>query len=214
MKLVKRAFAVVLVLCIVLALSACAGKPKKPTDEDAEKYVKAVLDLMCTGDYDRSVNLADADELETAVEDTVDEAINALTAQMALSEDVIADFREVLLTMFSKAKYTVGKATQTEDGFDVPVVMQPIVFGEKIEAAVNEGVAEMMNDPNGVNMTEQEVTNRLMRYAVDALRDELEDPHYGESTEVVVHYKELQDGLWGVDEADGAKLGEAMFKNS
>ena len=84
MKLVKRAFAVVLVLCIVLALSACAGKPKKPTDEDAEKYVKAVLDLMCTGDYDRSVNLADADELETAVEDTVDEAINALTAQMAL----------------------------------------------------------------------------------------------------------------------------------
>ena len=214
MKFGKRVSAVVLVLCILLLLSGCAGKPKKPTAEDAEKYVKAVLDVMCTGDYDRSVNLTDADELETMVEDTVDEALDTLVLQMNLSDDVIADFRDVLLSMFSKARYTVGRATPVEDGFDVPVTMEPIVFGEEVEAAVNEGVAELMSDPNVANMTEEEITNSLMRYAVNALKADLEDPHYGESTEVVVRYKELQDGVWGVDEADGAKLGEAMFRTS
>ena len=214
MKLIKRLLAAGLVLCIVLGLSACAGKQKKPTAEDAEKYVKAVLDVMCTGDYDQSENLADADELKTTVENTVDEALDALLMQMNLSDDVVSDFREVLLSMFSKARYTVGKATQAEDGFDVPVTLEPIVFGEEVEAAVNEGVAELMNDPNVVNMTEEDITNSLMRYAVKALRADVEDPHYGESTEVVVRYKELQDGVWGVDEADGAKLGEAMFRTS
>ena len=68
MKLVKRILAVVLSLCVVLALSACAGKPRKPSAEDAEKHVRAALDLMCTGDFDHSVHLAEEDELKTTAE--------------------------------------------------------------------------------------------------------------------------------------------------
>lgn len=33
-----------------------------PTEKDAKKYVKAVLDLMCTGDYDHSVTFSDVEE--------------------------------------------------------------------------------------------------------------------------------------------------------
>ena len=29
---------------------------------------------------------------------------------------------------------------------------------------------------------------------------------------MTVRYKELEDGVYGVDEADGEKLGEAMFQ--
>ena len=214
MKPVKRLLAVILALCIVSALSACAGKPNKPDAEDAEKYVGAVLDLMCTGDYDHSVNLADADELKSTMEHAADVAMDDLVSQMNLSDDVVADFREVLLSMFSKARYTVGKAVQTDSGFDVPVVLDPMVFGGKVETAVSEGAAALLDDPNAALMTEEDLTDRLMRCAVDALKTELEDPQYGGSTEVVVHYKELQDGLWGIDQADAVRLGEAMIRTS
>lgn len=52
-----------LALIMVMTISMLAGcGPKKPAPEDAQAYVKAVLDLMCTGDYDHSVNLADIEE--------------------------------------------------------------------------------------------------------------------------------------------------------
>lgn len=211
MKQWKRPIALLLLLCLVFVLSACGGK-KGPTAKDAEDYVKAVLDLMCTGDYDHSVNLADADEIGATIEASVDEALEAILADMSLNDDIVADFRQVLISMFSKVRYTVGTATAAEEGFDVPVTIEPILFGDKVTEAVNEGVAEITSDPNVATMTEDEMINKLMRYAVDALKAELDDPQYGESSVVTVRYKELQDGLYGVDEADGQKLGMAMFQ--
>ena len=38
---------------MIVMLSGCG--PKKPTPEDAQAYVKAVLDIICTGDYDHAV---------------------------------------------------------------------------------------------------------------------------------------------------------------
>ncbi|MBR2702601.1 MAG: hypothetical protein IKE47_00335, partial [Oscillospiraceae bacterium] len=89
MKLVKRILTVVLSLCVLSALSACAGQPRKPSAEDAEKHVRAALDLMCTGDFDHSVHLAEEDELKTTAEAAVDEAMDDLFSQMDLREDVL-----------------------------------------------------------------------------------------------------------------------------
>ena len=169
---------------------------------------------MCTGDFDHSVHLAEEDELKTTAEAAVDEAMDDLFLQMDLREDVLEAFREVLQAMFSRARYTVGEATQAEDGFDVPVVMEPVAFGGKVEAAVSEGAAELLNDPNVAFMTEEDLTNRLMRDAVDALRAELDDPRYGERIEVVVRFEELQSGAWGIREGDGEKLCKAIFRPS
>ena len=44
-----------LALMMVMAITMLTGCAKKPGPEDAQAYVKAVLDLMCTGDYDHSV---------------------------------------------------------------------------------------------------------------------------------------------------------------
>ena len=63
-------------------------------------------------------------------------------------------------------------------------------------------------------MTEEDLTNRLMRDAVDALRAELDDPRYGERIEVVVRFEELQSGAWGIREGDGEKLCKAIFRPS
>ena len=52
----------------VLAASMLTGCAKKlPTAEDAKNYTKAVLDLMCTGDYDHNVKIADVEETMTTM---------------------------------------------------------------------------------------------------------------------------------------------------
>lgn len=209
MKQFKRAAALILTLCMVFALTACSSKPKA---EDAEKYVKAVLDIICTGDYDHSVNLVDADEMSSTLDEAIDSAVESLSAEVTMTDEVKANFREVMMDLFAKSKYTVGEATEVEGGFDVPVTLEPIQVGSTVEDAVNAAVDELVNDPETANMTQDDIMNALMQVVIDALKAELDDPQYGDSVEVTVRYKELEDGVYGVDEADGEKLGEAMFQ--
>ena len=111
--------------------TAAAETPKTgaPTAEDARAYVQAVLDIMCTGDYDHSVELSDIPEGEEAQlrDSTIESAVESIASDAGLSEEVKADFTDVMRVAFSKAKYTVGEAVPTEDGgYDVTVTIEPL----------------------------------------------------------------------------------------
>ena len=86
----KLAIVVMLAAALVMALAGCG--PKKPTADDAKNYVQAVLDVMCTGDYDHSVELADVEEgKETELRDeAIDEIIDELAQESSLSDEVIS----------------------------------------------------------------------------------------------------------------------------
>ncbi len=210
MKTVKRIASLLLALCLLLALSACGAG--KPTPQHAEKYVKAVLDLMCTGEYDKSVKLADAEEVAAARDESIDSMLKGLREQLYMSDEVAAEFREVLDIMFANAKYTVGKATPTDGGFDIPVTMEPLAFSDVWAAAIQEGVEKLQNDPAAQSMTENELMNELMRYSINVLREDLKNPHYAEGEVVHVRYYEMEKGLYGVNEQDGRQLGALLFR--
>jgi hypothetical protein len=61
---------------LMLALAGCGQA--KPTAEDAKAYVQATLDLLCTGDYDHSVDLAD-DFLALTADEQQDIVLRALS---------------------------------------------------------------------------------------------------------------------------------------
>ena len=132
-------------LLTVLAVSALTGcGSKAPTAQDAQNYAKAVLDLMCTGDYDHSVKLADVEEgKELEMRDQmIDDTIASLAGENGLSEEVQAEFKEVFVEAFSKCKYTVGSAAPDEQGeFDVSISIEPLkLFAgmeEKLDAQIS-----------------------------------------------------------------------------
>ena len=75
---------VLMMLMTVAMLTGCG--PKKPAPEEAQAYVKAVLDLMCTGDYDHSVDLADIEEgKESEVRDNLIDQMMRSGRQSTLS---------------------------------------------------------------------------------------------------------------------------------
>ena len=206
-------------LMTVLILSACG--PKKPAPEDARAYVKAVLDLMCTGDYDRSVDLADIEEgKETEVRDNlIDEMMAGISSKSNLNEEVTNDFKEFMISALEKAKYTVGDAVETDDGgYDVTVSIEPLQVFTGVDKELNSVLEERVAAESDkiLAMSEEEQTNYVMAIVIELLNKKLEDPKYDPAEDVVVHYgpMEGQKGVYGCTEAEGEKLGSKLFSTS
>ena len=211
-----------LVLMAVMAVSLLTGcGPKKPEPEEAQAYVKAVLDLMCTGDYDHTVDLADIEEgKESEVRDKlIEEMMAEVGDESNLSDEVTDAFRDFMMNALEKVKYSVGEAAATEDGgYDVTVSVEPLqIFtgiDEELNAVLEEKVAA--ESDKILAMDEEEQTNYVMEIVIELLNKKLKKPAYDPAEEVVVHYgpMEGQKGVYGCTEAEGEKLGSKLFSTA
>ena len=215
-----RLFPILLMVVLVIAMLTGCG-PKKPAPEDAQAYVKAVLDLMCTGDYDHSVDLADIEEgKESEVRDNlISEMMTEISSESNLNEEVTAAFRDFMMNALEKAKYTVGDATATEDdGYDVTVSIEPLQIFTGIDEELNDVLEERVASESDkiLAMSEEEQTNYVMEIVIELLNKKIEDPQYDPAEEVVVHYgpMEGQKGVYGCTEAEGEKLGSKLFSTA
>ena len=209
---------VIMMVFAVVMLSSCG--PKKPEPGEAQAYVKAVLDLMCTGYYDHTVDLADIEEgKESETRDAlVDQMISEIGDKENLSDEVVSSFRDLMMAALEKTKYTVGEAVETEDGYDVTVTIEPLqIFNgitKKIDAVLEKKVAA--ESDKILAMSEEEQTNYVMEILIDLLNKKVEKPKYDPPEEVVVHYGIIEDktGVYGCTEAEGEKLGKKLFSDS
>jgi hypothetical protein len=209
-------------LMLIMAVSMLTGcGPKKPTAEDAQAYVQAVLDLMCTGDYDHSVKLADVEEgKETEIRDNlVNQMIAEFSTEANLSEDTAKAFSDFMIKALEKASFTVGDAVETDDGgYDVTVSVEPLQIYTGVEDELKAVLeVEVAAEPDKIlAMSEEEQTDFIMGILIQLLNKKLEDPKYDPAEEVTVHYgpMEGEDGVYGCTAAEGEKLGEKLFSAS
>ncbi len=205
-------------LSLVLVIGMLAGCSSKPAPEDAQAYVKAVLDAICLGEYDHSVKLADIEAGSEGEmrEQMIDEVLASFGSEQGLSDDVKADFKECMLKAFSLAKYTVGDAVATDDGgYDVTVSVEPLRmydgFAENLESTLEKRVTE--NAGTVISMSQEEQYNFVMGVIIEMLNKNLEDPKYDAAEEVTVHYGLLDEEqkLYGCSKEDGERLGAKLF---
>jgi len=205
------------ITCSVL-LSGC-GK-SAPTATDAQKYVQAVLDLMCTGDYDKSVKFADVEEgKELEMRDQmIDEMLASVSQDAGFGEDIQARFREFIVKAFASCKYTVGEPVKTDDsgktGYDVPVTIEPLKIFAGASESLEAEMTELTSDTEKLmEMTEDEMYGVIFDALFKVLDGNLENPQYGAGEEIVVHYGLLdeKENLYGLDEEAGSRLGEKLF---
>lgn len=212
--------AVAVAMMLILAMSLFTGCKSEPQPEEAKAYVQAVLDLMCTGDYDHSVNLADVEEgKETEVRDgLVDSMMAQISDESNLNEEVSAAFKDFMINALSKTKYTVGDAVATDDGgYDVTVSIEPLQIFAGVSEDINSILEERITAESNeiLSMSEEEQTNYVMAILIELLNKNLEDPKYDPAEEVVVHYGpvEGEDDAYGCSEEEGEKLGEKLFSS-
>lgn len=216
---IKKLSLIALSLILVIGmLSGCSSKPKP---EDAQAYVQAVLDVICTGDYDHSVNIADIEEGKEGElrESVIDAMLASFGAEQGVNDEVKARFKESLIDAFSKAKYTVGDAVATDDGgYDVSVTIEPLQifagFNENFESRVQ--AEAMANADKVAAMSDEEVNAFVMGVLIDMINENLADPQYDPAETVTVHYGLLdeENNMYGCTSEEGEKLGAKIFSST
>ncbi len=200
----------IMIAAVVLAVSVLTGCSSTPTEKDAKAYVQAVLDMMCKGDYDHSVNIVDIEKGEEGNfrEEAVDEAIDSMGIDF--DDETRARFKEIMLNAFSKSKYTVGNATKTGEGeYDVEVTIEPLKIGSSDQEELNKRISALDTS----SMTEEEYTKQVYGILLDIMEESVNNPVYGEPQTTTVHYGLLDEKnkVYGVSEEDGNKLGTMLF---
>ena len=206
-------------LLMTMLLTGCGETSSSSIKDDAENYVKAVLDLMCTGTYDHSVTFGDV--ASGREQESRDEMIAGIVSSIAkdndLNEEQRARLEDCLTRAFSACRYTIKDVRESEDGgCDVTVSIEPLKVFEGISDALNSKVGELTGDGEAmIAMSPEEQTAALAEVLLSQLDQNLENPQYGPAEEVVVHYGLLEgsEDRYGIDENAGKALGEKLFSS-
>ena len=211
---------VFLLICFVAMGCLLSGCGKSgAAKEDAQKYVGAVLDLMCKGEYDSSVDLSNLKEEEVSGfrDEMIDEMLESIVDDTGMDEDAQSRAKDYIGNAFSKCKYSVEDAVKTEDGgYDVTVSIEPLMLFAGVEEALQRELGNLTNDPEELlNMPEEELYGMIYDATFKVLNDNLENPTYAKAEKVTVHYGMIdeEDQTYGIDEEAGKILGEKLFSS-
>lgn len=185
------------------------------TETDAQKYVKAILDLIMTGTYDESVTFADIDEdwdAEIILRERIEVLIDTLFDQPDwMTEETRNTLASALMKGLKKAEYEVGIGVKAEYGYDVPVVIKRVDLDVALSNEIGAATERIMDDPDFPSMSKTEIYNRILKDAGERFSSWLDDPEYLPPVTINVRFAELVEGLFGLVGEDGTKLAAALF---
>lgn len=208
-------------ICAMLCATLCAcGGQGGPTEKDARNYVQALLDLTCTGSYNKSVKLSELDkEEELQVRDSaINNLYSSAIEEARLREDVQAQFRVFLTKAGQKCRYTVTDAVKTGDeddiSYDVTVSIEPLKAFAGASDILDREMKKMENDTGTlINTDPDEIYSTVFSTVFENLTAGLDDPAYEPAESITVHYCLIDPakGLYGVNQEDCRRMGEKLF---
>lgn len=207
----------ILALALLLSLAAMlAGCGGGMTAEDAKEYVQAVLDASYKGEFDSYMELTDSTEEEAVsmYEGNVDATMATVGFdEMGISEDMQEDYRQLFLDLAKQAKYSLGEATEIENGYEIEVTIEPFIGMNDLE---NELTNILMQDLAAAAEipTEEELNQMTMQTLYDLLSEKVASPEYGEAQTMTVRVTADSDNVYSIPEEDTTALDSAMFPSA
>ena len=133
--------------------------------------------------------------------------------EMGISEDMQADYRQLFLDLAKQAKYTLGEATEIENGYEIEVTIEPFIGMNDLE---NELTNILMQDLAAAAEipTEEELNQMTMQTLYDLLSEKVASPEYGEAQTMTVRVTADSDNVYSIPEEDTTALDSAMFPSA
>lgn len=180
----KIRFGILLFALMTALLTAGCGLNEK----SAENYVKELLDYS-TGRQTHSdiFGAEKKEELRDGVIEGLEEMINPYFEEgEELSPELKTRLADATVEALKNVRYTVGSAKKTEDGFEVPVTIEPLLLYDKLGDNFNHEFAEYISgfsDPDDFKFNDYIVL--YMETMVDTTEESSQNPKYGEPVEFV-----------------------------
>lgn len=173
-----------LLVAMLALLTAGCGLNEK----SAENYVKELLDYS-TG-RQTSTKIFDAEikeEFRTGINEALEELTDTyLEEGEELSSELKTRLADATIEALKNVRYTVGSAKKTEDGFEVPITVEPLLLYDKLEDNFNHEFAEFISgfsDEDDFKLNDYMVL--FMETMVDTTKESSQNPQYGEPVEFV-----------------------------
>lgn len=201
-------FALVLVIS-AWALAGCGGM----SEDEAKEYAQAVLDASYKGEFDSYMELTDSTEEEARemYEGNMDATMAAVGfEEMGVSQELQADYRQLFLDMAKLAKYSLGEATEIEDGFEIQVTVEPFIGLNGLETELTDSLMAQLSE-SGEIPDDEELGQMTMETMYDLMQDRLEAPEYGEAETMTIRVTADSDNVYSIPEEDTTALDNALF---
>ena len=207
----KKKFLMLLMILTMFVLTACGM-----TEEEASAYVKASLDAAYKGEFEEFVEITDS-TIEGAQAMYEENMVHTMEAagfsDMEINDELIGKYKQLFLDISKSVNYTVGAATETENGeFEVQVEINPLlvftnISEEEITEAVIDRIMDMKKYPS-----DEKITEIAFEEMYEILVEEIKEPTYSDEKivqSVGVHKDE--DGMYYISEEDMLALDNVFF---
>lgn len=198
-KMVKKIALALVCVMMVSVLGGCGAK------FDAVKYVSAVLDNSYKNDSSKYVEMkiATAEEAAKVYDQGIEANISALVSGATLSEELMADYEELIKDIYASAKYTVVSAELQDDkSYVVDVEIEKL---KVFEAGANQFIEKIKADPTSFTTNEDVYASML-----ECFKDQLNNKEYAEAETKTVKLT-LNDNVYTPDQKDLEQIEYALF---
>lgn len=203
----KKMLALMLAMVTTFSLTGCGAQ------FDATGYTQAVLDAATRAEFDKYIELTESTQEEAQAE--YDEVLDSFVAEfegLSISDELLANYRQLFVDLLAKTKYSVGEAEKDGDVFLVPLTIEPLNIYEGFDAEVEEATVafqeELMAEYNetGEIPSDEEIYERSFQIVYDIMSARLAAATYGEPETITITVAQDDDGLWGISDSDYEKM--------
>jgi len=209
MKNFRKKFTVIAVLAAMVAtvLTGCAKK------FDAATYVKGTLDAYFKNEIsDQYVKLVDGgkEAIQKGHDDQIEMLLDEIR-EMDASDELINQYRDMYIDLFSKCKYTIGEAVEDKstNNFTVTVTVEPLKMEmEEIGTKVMTHITEwaQTQDQTDAEAYQAAGTEELLTYMLSLFQEALAAPEYLEAQTFDVHVNKGANNIYQISEDELAKV--------
>ena len=206
----KRGILAAILIMVMTMLSGCGGM----SAEDAQSYLKSVLDASYKGEFGTYVEWTKSTEEEARklYEANIDVIMqeSGLTS-LGLSDELVANYRQLFENIINLVKYEVGEAKEAGDKeYTVDVMLEPFAGFDGIAAEAEAAVTAELE--NITELPEQSAINEMyFQKQYDLMSDRIASPEYGDTVTVTVTVKPDANGVYFIEQSDMTALDEALF---
>lgn len=180
------------------------------TEKDAEEYVQANLDILCTGKTDVDITFDDLEEedYESYREEILDEVVNTYFEETDYFEFDVSDktkekLCDFLGDIYSKASYEIGEANKKGDKFKVPVTIHPLILMDEGDMEVLKGQIEGKARDGEIDIDDDtELYDQIITAEIEMSNSNLENPSYDNDYEMTMTVEKDDEGDYTIAEYD------------
>jgi len=194
--------AILLTAAAIVSLTACAAP------FDAAGYTKACLDAIYHKEYDSYLEFVDTtieeakESLELPYQEAVYEKIDAL--EYNITQEEKEAYLALLLEMEQLVKYEVGEAYETDNGFEVSVVVYPINVYEEFLLGID-AQYQALADEGKLN------DDTIFPTMLDYLNECIKNVQYEDPTTITIRVEKKDSEIWQINQEDLAAIDEVLL---